>query len=40
MKFGGRFERSEYKPKSPIYLIILFLLIIAIMLFLRILRGI
>jgi hypothetical protein len=35
MKFGGRFHKREYKPRSPIYLIILLVLVIAIMLFLK-----
>jgi len=38
MKFGGRFKKIEYKPRSPIYLIILLALIIAIMLFLSVFR--
>jgi hypothetical protein len=39
MKFGGRFQKIEYAPKSPLYLIILLLLIIGIMFFLRLLIG-
>ncbi len=39
MKFGGRFKRAEYKPRSPFYLIFLLVLVIAIMLFLRFFRG-
>jgi hypothetical protein len=38
MKFGGRFKRIEYKPRSPIYLMLLLVLVIAIMLFLRFFR--
>jgi hypothetical protein len=39
MKFGGRFKKIEYKPRSPLHLIILFILVIAIMLFLRFFKG-
>ncbi len=38
MKFGGRFKKTEYKPRSPIYLIILLVLVIIVMLFLRFYR--
>lgn len=39
MKFEGRFRRVEYKPRSPIYLIILFILIVGLMIFIRIFKG-
>ncbi len=35
MKFGGRFHKIEYKTRSPIHLIVLLVLIIAIILFLK-----
>jgi len=38
MKFGGRFRKIEYKPRSPLHLVILFILIIAFMLFLKFFR--
>jgi len=39
MKFGGRFQKREYKPRSPVYLIILFVLIVVLMLFIRVFKG-
>jgi hypothetical protein len=39
MRFEGRFRKIEYKPRSPIYLVILLVFIIAIMIFLRFYRG-
>lgn len=36
MNFKGRFRRKEYKPRSPIYLIIIFILIIVVMILLRV----
>ncbi len=39
MKFRRRFQKIEYKPRSPIYLIILFVLIVALMIFIRVFKG-
>ncbi|MEA1913400.1 MAG: hypothetical protein U9N06_06190 [candidate division WOR-3 bacterium] len=39
MKFRRRFPKREYKPKTPIYLIIFFLIILGLILLLRSLEG-
>lgn len=39
MKFEGRFRRVEYRTRSPIYSIILFLLILTVKIFLSVLKG-
>jgi hypothetical protein len=39
MSIKGRFRRVEYKPRSPLYLIILFILIVVLMIFIRIRKG-